>query len=59
LFIARLIRAIHVRKRAPRMMNSIVVSSIVFVSIFAAAVLGMAIRRILPEDHVGSDAKEV
>jgi len=41
------------------MMNSIVVSSIVFVSIFAAAVLGMAIRRILPEDHVGSDAKEV
>jgi hypothetical protein len=40
-------------------MNAIVVSSIIFVCIFAAAVLGVAIRRILPEDHVGSDAKEV
>jgi hypothetical protein len=40
-------------------MNSIVVSSIVFVSIFAAAVLGMAIRKRLPETHVGSDAREV
>ncbi len=40
-------------------MNAIVVSLIVFVSIFAAAVLGIAIRRTLPEDHVGSDAKEV
>lgn len=40
-------------------MNSIGVSSIIFVCIFAAAVLGMAIRKSLPEDHVGSDAKEV
>ncbi|HTZ90297.1 MAG TPA: hypothetical protein VMA71_08150 [Alloacidobacterium sp.] len=39
-------------------MNSIVVSSIFFAAIFAAALLGMAIRRALPEDHVGSDAKE-
>ena len=40
-------------------MNAIVVSSIIFASIFAAALLGIAIRRTLPEDHVGSDAKEV
>jgi hypothetical protein len=40
-------------------MNSIVVSSVVFVCIFAAAVLGMVIRKSLPEDHVGSDAKDV
>lgn len=40
-------------------MNSIMVSSIVFASVFAAALLGIAIRRALPEDHVGSDAREV
>ncbi len=40
-------------------MSSAVVSSIVFVSIFAAALIGMAARRLLPEDHVGSDPKEV
>ena len=40
-------------------MNSLVVSSIVFVCIFAAALVGMAIRRALPEEHVGPDAKEV
>lgn len=40
-------------------MNSVVVSSIVFASIFAAALLGIVIRRALPEDHVASDAREV
>ncbi len=40
-------------------MNSAVISSIIFVSIFAAALMGMAVRRVLPEDHVGSDPKEV
>jgi hypothetical protein len=40
-------------------MNSIAASSIIFASVFAAALVGMAIRRALPEDHVGSDAKEV
>ena len=40
-------------------MNSAVVSSIVFVSVFAAALIGMAVRRVLPEDHVESGPKEV
>lgn len=40
-------------------MNSLVVSSIVFACIFAAALVGMAIRRALPEEHLGTDAKEV
>jgi len=40
-------------------MNSILISSVFFASIFAAALLGMAIRRSLPEEHVGSDAKEI
>jgi hypothetical protein len=39
--------------------NTIAVSSIVFASIFAAALIGMTIRRALPPDHVGSDVKEV
>lgn len=40
-------------------MNAIVVSLIIFASVFAAALVGMAVRRVVPEDHVGSDAKEV
>lgn len=40
-------------------MDSAVASSITCVSIFAAALIGMALRRVLPEDHVGSDPKEV
>ncbi len=40
-------------------MNSTVASLITFVSIFAAALTGMAVRRVLPEDHVGSDPREV
>lgn len=38
-------------------MNSILVSSIIFACIFAAAIIGMVVR--VPEDHVGADAKEV
>jgi hypothetical protein len=41
------------------MMNSIVVGSLAFTCIFASALLGMAIRRALPEDHLGTDGKEV
>ena len=40
-------------------MNSILVSSIVFTCVFAAALAGMALRRALPEGHVSSDAKDV
>jgi hypothetical protein len=38
-------------------MHSIVVSSIVFLCVFAAALIGMVVR--LPEAHLGSDAKDV
>ena len=40
-------------------MNSTVASLITFVSVFAAALIGMSVRRLLPENHVGSDQKEV
>ena len=40
-------------------MNSFLVSSIVFACVFAAALVGMALRRVLPEGHVSSDAKDV
>ncbi len=38
-------------------MNSIVVSSIVFATVFAAALIGMAVR--VPEEHLGAEAKDV
>lgn len=38
-------------------MNSIVVSSIVFACVFAAALIGMVVR--VPEEHLGADAKDV
>jgi hypothetical protein len=38
-------------------MNSVVVSAIVFVCVFAAALIGMVVR--VPEDHIGADAKDV
>jgi hypothetical protein len=38
-------------------MNSIVVSSIIFACVFAAAVVGMVVR--VPEEHLSSDAKDV
>jgi fluoride ion exporter CrcB/FEX len=40
-------------------MNSIVVSSMVFAFVFAGALVGMGLRRALPEDHLSSDAKDV
>jgi len=39
--------------------NSIVVSAVVCVVVFAGALVGMALRRILPDDHLGGDAKDV
>ena len=38
-------------------MNSIVVSSIIFACVFAAALVGMVVR--IPDEHLGSDAKDV
>jgi hypothetical protein len=40
-------------------MNSIAVSSIVFASIFGSGLVGMAVRRAIPEDYLGSGEKEV
>jgi hypothetical protein len=39
-------------------MHSLIVSSVVFALVFTGALAGMALRRTLPEDHLGSDAKE-
>ena len=38
-------------------MNSIVVSSIIFAIVFAAALVGMVVR--VPEEHLGAEAKDV
>jgi Protein of unknown function (DUF4239) len=40
-------------------MNSIAVSSIVFLSILASGLVGMAVRRAMPADRLGSGEKEV
>jgi len=40
-------------------MYSVAVSLMVFVFVFAASLVGMALRRVLPEDHLSSDAKDV
>jgi Protein of unknown function (DUF4239) len=40
-------------------MNTILTSLTIFASIFGAALLGMAIRRKVPDEHLGSDAKDV
>jgi len=40
-------------------MYSIVVSSMVFAFVFAGALIGMCLRRVLPEEHLSSDAKDV
>lgn len=40
-------------------MSAIVVSSMVFVSIFGSGLLGMAVRRATPTDYLGSGEKEV
>ena len=38
------------------MKNSTTASLVTLVSIFAAALIGMALSRVLPEDHVGSSS---
>src|SRR5277367_4318553 len=43
----------------PRSMNSIAVSLVVFVIVFSGALVGRVLRRTVPEDHLGSDAKDV
>ena len=40
-------------------MHSILISLAIFASIFGAALLGMAIRTKVPEDHLGPEAKDV
>jgi hypothetical protein len=40
-------------------MSSIAVSSIVFSSIFASGLAGMAIRRVIPADYLGTGEKEI
>ncbi|MGC2501866.1 MAG: hypothetical protein WA400_07075, partial [Silvibacterium sp.] len=40
-------------------MSSILVSSTVFVVVFSGALAGMALRRLLPENQLGPDAKDV
>jgi hypothetical protein len=43
----------------PKPMNAIVVSLVVFVIVFSGALVGRAIRRTLPEEHMEPDAKDV
>src|SRR4051794_12948287 len=40
-------------------MHSLEISAIVFAWIFAGAVFGMILRKIIPEHHLNSDAKDV
>jgi hypothetical protein len=39
-------------------MHSFAVSSLIFAIVFGGAIAGMALRRALPEEHFGTDAKE-
>jgi Protein of unknown function (DUF4239) len=39
-------------------MHSILISSMVFITIFGAALLGMFVRRLIPDEHLGTDAKD-
>lgn len=39
-------------------MDPILVSSLVFALVFSGALFGMALRRALPQEHFGTDAKE-
>ena len=48
-----------VRKERLSTVNSIVTSLIVFACVFSGALVGMALRPILPDDHLGGDAKDV
>src|SRR5258708_21645093 len=39
-------------------MNSFAVSSLIFAIVFGGAIAGMALRRALPQEHLGTEAKE-
>jgi hypothetical protein len=39
-------------------MHSILISSIVFITVFGAAQLGIFVRQLIPDDHLGADAKD-
>src|ERR1700737_1385310 len=41
-----------------RFMGPLAVSFVVFVLVFSGAPVGMALRRALPEEHFGTDAKD-
>jgi hypothetical protein len=40
-------------------MNSILIATVVFITIFGAALLGMYLRRWIPDENLGTDAKDV
>ena len=40
-------------------MNPIVISSLVFACVFGGVLLGMLLRRVLPEHHLSTDSKDV
>ena len=59
LFVPRALAQADAQLDTPRPMNSIVVSSMAFAIVFGAAMAGRVLRRALPEDHLGTDAKDV
>ena len=46
------------RQRKRPSMNSLLTSSVVFATIIAGILFGIALRRVLPQDHLGQDAKD-
>jgi hypothetical protein len=40
-------------------MSSIAISSIVLVLVFGGAMLGMALRKLLPQNHLSDDSKDI
>jgi len=40
-------------------MSSVAIAATAFACIFAAALLGVGLRRIIPEEHLSDDAKDV
>jgi hypothetical protein len=59
LLVAPPLRAQRAQIEEPRIPNSINVSSIFFSIVFGGALAGIALRRCLPGDHLGPDAKDV
>lgn len=47
------------RPSDPVNMHSLAISSIVFVSLFGSAWLGLFVRGLLPKEHLGTDSKDV